>query len=45
MVKIKLFIADIESYLPLELSKLAGNIHLFKLTGNLPLESVTLKKI
>ena len=44
MVKIKLFIADTESYVPLELNKLAGNVHLFKLTGDLLLESVTLKK-
>ena len=33
MVKIKLFIADTESYIPLELNKLASNVHLFKLTG------------
>ena len=44
MVKIKLFIADTESYMPLELSKVAGNVHLFKLTGDLLLEHVTLKK-
>ena len=44
MVKIKLFIADTESYVPLELNKLARNLHLFKLTGTLPLENVTLKK-
>ena len=44
MVKIKLFIADTESYVPLELNILAGNVHLFKLTGDLLLESVTLKK-
>ena len=44
MVKIKLFIADTESYVPLELNKLAGNVHLFMLTGALLLENVTLKK-
>ena len=44
MVKIKLFIADTESYVPLQLNKLPGNIHLFKLTGALFLEDVTLKK-
>ena len=32
MVKIKLFLVDTESYVPLELNKLAGNVHLFKLT-------------
>ena len=45
MVKIKLFIADTKSYVPLELNKLAGNVHLFELTGDLLLENVTFKKI
>ena len=44
MVKLKLFIADTESCVPLQLNKLAGNVHLFKLTGTLLLENVTLKK-
>ena len=44
MVKIKLLITDTESYVPLQLTKLAGNVHLFKLTGALLLENVTLKK-
>ena len=44
MVKIKLFIGDTESYVPLELNKLARNVHLFKLTGTLLLDNVTLKK-
>ena len=44
MVKIKLFLADTESYVPLELNKLSGNVHLFKLTGDLLLDNVTLKK-
>ena len=43
-MNIKLFIADTESYAPLELNKLAGNVHLFKLTGTLLLEKVKLKK-
>ena len=33
MVKIKLFLADTEFYVPLELNNLAGNVHLFKLIG------------
>ena len=41
MVKIKLFIADTQSYVPLDLNKIAGNVHLFKLTGALFLENVT----
>ena len=44
IVKIKLFIADTQSYVPIELSKIAGNVHLFKLTGTLPLENINLKR-
>ena len=44
MVKIKLFLADTKSYVSLDLNKLAGNTHLFKLMGELSLENVTLKK-
>ena len=44
MVKIKLFTADTQSYVPLDLNKIAGNVHLFKLTGGLLLENVTLRK-
>ena len=45
MVKIKLFIADNQSYVPLDLNKIAGNVCLFKLTGTLLLDNVTLKKL
>ena len=44
MVKIKLFLADTKSYISLDLNQLAGNIHLFKLTGELSLENAALKK-
>ena len=44
MVKIKLFLADTKSFISLDLNQLAGNTHLFKLTGELSLENVTLKK-
>ena len=44
MVKIKLFIADTKSHVPLELNELARNVHLFKLTGTLLQDNVTLKK-
>ena len=44
MVKIKLFLADTKSYVSLDLNQLARNTHLFKLTGELSLENVTLKK-
>ena len=44
MVKIKLCLGDTQSYVPLELNKLARNVHLFKCTGDLLLDDVTLKK-
>ena len=44
MVKIKLFLADTKSYVSLDLNKIAGNTHLFKLTGELSFENVTLRK-
>ena len=44
MVKIKLFLADTKLYVSLDLNQLARNTHLFKLTGELSLENVTLKK-
>ena len=33
IVKIKLFIVDAQCYIPLDLNKIAGNVHLFKLHG------------
>ena len=44
MVKIKLFLSDTKSYVSLDLNKLAGNTHLFMLTGELSLENITLRK-
>ena len=44
MVKIKLFLADTKSYVSLDLNKISRNTHLFKLTGELSLENVTLRK-
>ena len=44
MVKVNLFIADTQSYVPLELTRIAKNEHLFKLTCALLIESFTLKK-
>ena len=44
MVKIKLFLADTKSYVSLDLNKITRNTHLFKLTGELSLENVTLRK-
>ena len=44
MVKIKLFLADTKAYVSLDLNKIARNTHLFKLTGELSLDNVTLRK-
>ena len=44
MVKIKLFLADTKSYVLLDLNKIARNTHLFKLTGELSLDNITLRK-
>ena len=44
MVKINLFLADTQSYVPLELNSAARNAHLFKLTGALYIANFTLKK-
>ena len=43
-IKIKLFIADNQCYIPLNLNKMAGSVHLFKLHGMLIKENLTLKK-
>ena len=44
IVKIKLFIADVQSYVPIDLTKITGNVPLFKLTGALLLENINLMK-
>ena len=44
MVKVKLFLANAQSYVPLELNSVAGNVHLFKLSGALAVENFILKK-
>ena len=44
IVKIKLFIADAQSYVPIDFSKRAGNVCLFKLTDALLLENINLRK-
>ena len=42
--KIELFISDAQFYVPIDLSKIAGNVHLFKLTGALLLENINLRR-
>ena len=45
MVKVKLFLVNDQSYIPLELNSAAGgNVHLFKLSGVLTVENFTLRK-
>ena len=44
VVKIKLFISDIQYYIPIKLCKTAGSIHLFKITGMLMPDKVKLNK-
>ena len=43
-IKIKLFIADNQCYIPLHLNKMAGSVHLFKMHGMLIKENLILKK-
>ena len=43
-VKIMIFLSDIKSYIPLKLCKTSGSIHLFRLTGSINKENITLHK-
>ena len=43
-IKIMLFISDIKSYVPLKLCKTSGSVHLFKLTGSINKENISLHK-
>ena len=43
-IKIMIFISDIKSYVPIKLCKTSGSIHLFKLTGSINKENITLHK-
>ena len=44
IVKIVLFILDIQHYLPIKLCKTSGSLHLFKITGTLKSEDIKLNK-
>ena len=44
VVKIMLFISDVQYYIPVKQCKTAGSIHLFKITGKLMLDKVKLNK-
>ena len=39
-----MFIADAQCYIPLDLNKIAGNVHLFQLHRTFNIDNVTLKK-
>ena len=43
-IKIMLFISDIKSYVLIKLCKTSGSIHLFKITGSINKENITLHK-
>ena len=44
IVKIMLFISDIQYYVLVKLCKTAGSIHLFKITGKITMDKVKLNK-
>ena len=44
VIKIMLFISDVQNYVPVKLCKTAGSIHLFKITGILTPDKVKLNK-
>ena len=44
VVKIVLFISDIQHYIPIKLCKTSGSLHLFKITGTLTSEDIRLNK-
>ena len=43
-IKIMMFISNIKCYVPIKLCKTSGSIHLFKLTGSINKENVTLHR-
>ena len=44
VVKIMIFISDVQIYVPIKLCKTAGSIHLFKIIGMLKAEKIKLNK-
>ena len=44
VVKIMIFISDIQNYIPIKLCNTAGSIHLFKIIGTLKAENIKLNK-
>ena len=44
IVKIVLFISDVQHYIPIKLCKTSGSLHLFKVTGTLTPEDIKLNR-
>ena len=44
IVKIVLFISDVQHYIPIKLCKTSGSLHLFKITGTLTTEDIKLNE-
>ena len=44
VVKIMIFISDLQNYVPIKLCKTAGSIHLFKIIGTLKAKNIKLNK-
>ena len=44
IVKIMLFISDVQYYVPVKLCKIVGSIHLFKITEKITMDKVKLNK-
>ena len=44
IVKIMLFVSDVQYYIPVKLCKTAGSIHLFRITGKITMDKVKLNK-
>ena len=44
IVKIVLFISDVQNYIPIKLCKMSGSLHLFKIKGMLKPEDIKLNK-
>ena len=44
VVKMMLFISDVQCYVPVKLCKTAGSIHLYKITGKVMMDKVKLNK-
>ena len=44
IVKIVLFISDVQHYVPIKLCKTSGSLHLFKITGTLTSENIKLNR-